>query len=71
MKSNKSIDLLKLEPHLRSKFIGYVPQDSEEVLINDMTIIEHVLCSFNRDNELVWFSQNEIKAKGKECSKTI
>ncbi|MBK7377768.1 MAG: ATP-binding cassette domain-containing protein [Ignavibacteriales bacterium] len=70
LKSNKSIDLLKLEPHLRSKFIGYVPQDSEEVLINDMTIIEHVLCSFNRDNELVWFfPRMRLKQKVKSVLK--
>ncbi len=53
--SNEEIDLLLLEPFKRSKFIGFVPQDSDDVLINEMSIIDHILIGLIRSEKAPWF----------------
>lgn len=50
-----SNDILTIEPHKRVAYIGYVPQESDEALINEMNIIDHVLVSLISSNNISWF----------------
>ena len=50
----KNIDLIKLKPFERAKFLGVVPQDSDESLVNEMNIIEHVIVSLYLSDKLPW-----------------
>ena len=64
--SDEEISLLQLEPFRRAKFIGFVPQESDDVLINEMTIIDHILIGLHRSNSLPWFfprRRSLLKAK--------
>jgi len=63
---DRKINLLSLEPFKRSKFLGFIPQESDEALINEMNMIEHVLVGLNRVEKLSWFfprPRNLLKVK--------
>lgn len=53
--SNEPIDILKIDPVERSTYLGFVPQESEEALINEMSVIDHVLVGLNRSVGIPWF----------------
>lgn len=64
--STALFDLMELEPYKRSRYLGVVPQDSDESLVNEMTIADHVLVGFSRTNSVPllfprWRSRTSLK----------
>ncbi len=53
--SFQKIDLLSTEPYKRAKYLGVVPQNSEEALVNEMNIIDHILFGLSQSKEINWF----------------
>jgi putative ABC transport system ATP-binding protein len=53
--SPRDLDLLQLKPFERAQFLGVVPQDSDEALIDEMTIMDHVLVGLGKTDRLPWF----------------
>ncbi len=49
------IRLMDLEPHHRAKYLGMVPQDSDEALVNEMTIADHILVGLSRSKAVPLF----------------
>ncbi len=43
-----NLDLLEFDPHSRAKYLGVVPQDSDEALVNEMTVADHVLVALSQ-----------------------
>jgi putative tryptophan/tyrosine transport system ATP-binding protein len=52
---NKSVDLMDLEAYERAKYLGVVPQDSDEALVNEMTIADHVLVGLSPSGKIPLF----------------
>ena len=52
---NLPFDLMDLESHKRAKYLGVVPQDSDEALVNEMTIADHILVGLSRSGAIPLF----------------
>lgn len=48
------MDILTLPPHRRAGVLGVVPQDSGDILVDEMTIAEHLLVGLARARRLPW-----------------
>lgn len=53
--SDKQTDLLSFEAYERAKYLGFVPQNSDDALINEMNIIDHVLLGLVPSKQISWF----------------
>jgi len=55
MQNTEAVDLMRLAAHNRAKYLGVVPQDSDEALVNEMTIADHVLIALSRSDSIPMF----------------
>ncbi len=49
------INLFSLEAYERAEFLGFVPQNSDDALINEMNLIDHVITGLAPSKRVSWF----------------
>lgn len=50
--SSEKVDLLLLEPFERASYLGVVPQESDDALINEMSVVDHILIGLAKSQKL-------------------
>lgn len=53
--STTPFDLLALAPHQRARYLGIVPQEPGGILVEEMSILDHVLARLVMSNNISWF----------------
>jgi putative ABC transport system ATP-binding protein len=49
------VNLFALAPYQRARMLGVVPQDPDEALVNEMSVVDHVLVALARNRQAPWF----------------